>query len=119
VCAYGDTDPQESQHCSLENGFNRSILIGFPPYIECRPNIVVKNVPKKANVWDVVIEKLKRVKMGIVFHVGMKCFMNPTIVPGVMKNLLWEQMGIVQGVGPNGLGVKKYLQSLMLMKSMN
>ena len=57
--------------------------------------------------------------MGIVFHVGMKCFMNPIIVQGVMKNLLFEQMGIVQGVGLNGLGVKNSLQSLMLMKSMN
>ena len=94
-------------------------LISPQPYIECRPNIVVKNVPKTVIVWDVVIQKLKRVKLGIVFHVGMKCFMNPIIVQDVMKNLLCAQMGIVQGVGPNGLDVKKYLQSLMLMKSMN
>ena len=57
--------------------------------------------------------------MGIVFHVGMKCFMNTIIVPGVMKNLLFEQMGIVLRVGMNGLGVKNSLQSLMLMKSMD
>ena len=57
--------------------------------------------------------------MGIVFPVGMKCFMNPIIVPGVMKNLLCAQMGIVLRVGLNVLGVKNSLQSLMLMKSMN
>ena len=68
-------------------------LIYPQPYIECRPNIVVKNVPKTVDVLDVVIQKLKRVKMVIVFHVGVKCFMkkcptNPIIVQGVMKNLL-------------------------------
>ena len=99
-------------------------LIYPQPYIECRPNIVVKNVPKTVDVLDVVIQKLKRVKMGIVFHVGMKCFMkkcptNPIIVQDVTKNLLWEQMGIVLRVGPNVSVAKKYLQSLMLMKSMN
>jgi hypothetical protein len=94
-------------------------LIYPQPYIECRPNIVVKNVLKTVDVLDVVIQKLKRVKMGIVFHVGMKCFMNPTIVQGVMKNLLCAQMGIVLCVGVNVSVAKKYLQSLMLMKSMN
>ena len=71
-----------------------------------------------------MIEKLKRVKMVIVFHVGMKCFMkkcptNPIIVLGVMKNLLSVQMGIAQGVGPNVSVAKKYLLSLMLMRIMN
>ena len=79
----------------------------------------MKNVPKTVIVWDVVIQKLKRVKMGIVFHVGMKCFINTIIVQDVMKNLLRAQMGIVLRVGMNGLGVKNSLQSLMLMKSMN
>jgi hypothetical protein len=63
-------------------------LISPQPYIECRPNIVVKNVPKTVDVLDVVIQKLRRVKMGIVFPVGMKCFMNTIIVQDVTKNLL-------------------------------
>jgi len=44
---------------------------------------------------------------------NVKCLMNLIIVPDVMKNLLFEQMGIAHCVGMNGLGVKNYLQSLM------